>query len=363
MTTESTAIAARPKDGSDQTELALRKSGDVANLSTVAASANALSVIKETGDWFHRSGMFGCKTPAQGCVLALECYITGQRPSKIANENMIAFDRIVRKYEMLLADLVQAGGDYVWIDTGEDLETATIQITWRGRTNVYSYTMEKAARAGVVKKDSAWEKRPENMLRSKAVRQAMQMFAPEILKGAITPEDAEEIAMEPGAVAAAAPPKPTPAERKKRAAELQAMNGATASNGATGHVVDSVVIEQTVEASVATEATADPEVIDAESTPADSSATEEPPFETPTNGAATAPAKASDSQLRKLVDLMNPSKLNIPWPKYIAGLQKEFGIDKPNDMTPDQANSIIKRFEDALAKKRPGATTSNTTTA
>ncbi|MCC7422000.1 MAG: recombinase RecT [Planctomycetaceae bacterium] len=330
------------------TALAIRPEDSGGTLAKVAATPGFVESIEKMGAWFHESDMFGCKKPQQGKVLALACAISGENPFKIMAENMIVEGRLTRRYELMLSDLRRAGGDYDWIDDGEDGQKATIEIVWKGKTKRYSYTMEMAKRAQIVKPNSGWDKRPGNMLRSKAVRNGLQMFAPEVLGGALTPEDALEIADEEGRVSAAA--KPTATDRKKRQAELQQLNAAGAAS--ESKVVEGSVVEAAAEAAVEPEA-AQSDVIDVEPTPA---ATEEPPFEMPTEAEMTESAKASAEQLRKLVDLMNPSKLNIPWAKYLAGLKKDFSVDRPDDLTPDQANALITKFEAALAKKRAGAT-------
>lgn len=305
MTDEkTTAIAIRPEGGG----------GGGGTLATVAATPGAIEAIEKVGDWFHLSEMFGCKKPQQGRMLALACAITDRDPFELANQYMIVEGRLTRRYDMLLADLRSKGGDFDWIADGEDGTQATIEITWRGKTKRFSYTMEMAKRAGVVKNDSGWTKRPGNMLRSKAVRNGFQMICPEILGGVLTPEDAEDIAAEERVA------KPTTAapDRKKRQTELQQIDQPP--------VAESIAKQD--------------DVIDV-------------PFDT-----APAPKgieQVSAAQLRELKDLISPSNLNIPEATYESKIQEKFGC-LPGDMTPDQADKVLAAFRATLAKKRAAST-------
>ena len=316
------------------TAIAVRPQPATPSLAMIASTPGALEVVSTTGDWFFKSGMFGCKTPTQGNVLALEVYMTGQRPSEIMAENMIVEGRLTKRYEQMLVQLRQSGGDYEWIDDGSDLQKATIAITWKSKTKQYSYTMEMAKRAELVKAGSGWMKRPDNMLRSKAARNGLQMYAPEILNGAITPEDAEEIASEERGSS-----KPSPEAIAKRRQELESLNS------------EASVLTPAVSAppTVTTEA-----VIEAEVVPV-ANAAEPPPFEA--TAVVTAepapPARVTQEQLAELSGLLPQGGLTGPM--LVDRLKASLKVDHPAKLTSEQAAGLIANFEKAIAAKKAQA--------
>lgn len=315
------------------TAIAVRPQPATPSLAMIASTPGALEVVSTTGDWFFKSGMFGCKTPTQGNVLALEVYMTGQRPSQIMAENMIVEGRLTKRYEQMLVQLRQSGGDYEWVDDGSDLQKATIAITWKGKTKQYSFTMEMAKRAELVKAGSGWMKRPDNMLRSKAARNGLQMYAPEVLNGAITPEDAEEIAAEEKSRG-----KTPPEVAEKRRQELESLNAEA-----------SVLIPSVAEATVSSPVVAVDPVIEAEVVPVVTT-TEPPPFEATATAPATQPTGVTQEQLTKLSGLL--PQVGLTGPMLVDRLKSSLNIDHPAKLTFEQASGLIANFEKAIAAKK-----------
>ena len=322
-------------------------------MARMATTPEFITNIEKMGGWLHESGMFGCKHPAQGKVLALACAVTGQDPFKLMAENMIVEGKLTRKYDMMLVDLRRASGDYEWIEDGENGIQSTLAITWRGKTHRYTYTMDMAKRAGVIKPGSGWEKRPGNMLRSKAVRNGLQMYAPEVLGGTLTPEDAEEIASDVASQSTVS--GPTQAEREARAAELRRQAAVSGQihemrkNGTTNPDVapqqpasggDVINAEFTVAtATVATPAatTETPEMVDTSAEPGTDEPTPEPP------------ARISPDVITKITDLAK--KLGMTREQFAAGLQRNFGHQDVNAITTEQGERMLAKFQETYNAK------------
>lgn len=98
------------------------------------------------------------------------------------------------------------------IESNDDGNTCTVTITVPGRGKASAkFSMEDAKRANLVKKDSNWEKYPDDMRYSKAVIRAIRRIAPDVMCGLYTREEVEESPVQ-GQVATAATAAMTAAE-------------------------------------------------------------------------------------------------------------------------------------------------------
>lgn len=189
--------------------------------------ADPLEFVEKVGMVLAQSGACGCKTPAEGKLVALACLCERKSPFDIGRRYHLMDGKLSIKSDVMLADLRAASGSYKWIDDGKGDGSAVIELTYKGQIYVSSYGMEDAHRAGLVKEKSGWTKNPANMKRARAVSDGMRMIAPEISAGVYTPEENEDISNEAAPVSAAAPTKrATKAEAEARKAELQAQQTA-----------------------------------------------------------------------------------------------------------------------------------------
>lgn len=159
-----------------------------------------LQFAETMGKEFASMGLCGCKKGSEGRVLALACFIERLNPFDFADRYHLIDGKRSMQADYILAELRDQGGDYDWLDEG-DVTTddsgkmvgeAVIKTTWRGREKITKYTMEEAYRAGVVKPNSGWDKRPGAMLRSKASTKAARMHFPEVLRGRYAPEELDD---------------------------------------------------------------------------------------------------------------------------------------------------------------------------
>lgn len=150
------------------------------------------------GKIFHNSRMFGCATPEQGAVLALYCITTNQDPFSVKRSYHIATNgMLTMRADAMLAEFIKIGGKFNWVKDGSD-GIATLHVEINGASGDVSYSIIDAKRAKLVKQDSGWEKNPDAMLRARVTSKAIRMYAPQIVAGTYTPEEAaEDIQQEP----------------------------------------------------------------------------------------------------------------------------------------------------------------------
>jgi hypothetical protein len=77
-----------------------------------------------------------------------------------------------------------------------DEKHATFETLRKGpdnRLTRFTYTIEEATTAGLVKKDSGWEKNPKSMLIARAEAGLARLIYPELMAGLYTPEELEEV--------------------------------------------------------------------------------------------------------------------------------------------------------------------------
>lgn len=210
--TETTALVARPSEGLPISRV-------------VGNSVDAIKAIDQLGEWFAKSGMFGADRKEAGTIIALTCMTEGLTPVEFSRTYDIVFGKLRKKSMAAFAEFRRAGGRVKWLQTGEDGKRASAEFTFEGQTVTLSYSIEEAAKAGLTKKESGWDKNPANMLRARVISNALGMLCPEIYAGEyddapagpslnLSPEKPAAVTE----VATAAAPAPQPAAAPKREA-------------------------------------------------------------------------------------------------------------------------------------------------
>jgi len=192
--------------------MATRKTTAIAKTQNVGVSApmpvGSLGELVEVGRLFERSGMFGCREPGQGVVVALTCRMRGIDPIEFqATYNIIDGTPSMRA-DAMLARFGELGGSYKMIERTP--ARAEIHVTYREHDKErFSLTWEEAqAEPFTKKKDGGiktnW-KTPRarmQMLWARVVSDAIRVVAPEVNHGTYTPEEvadfdhAREVAVE-----------------------------------------------------------------------------------------------------------------------------------------------------------------------
>src|SRR5687768_3158382 len=141
-----------------------------------------LDAIDKMGQWFAASGMFGCTKAEQGKMLALISVTENMTPVQVKQKyHLMTNGQLQMKSHRILSDFRKLGGKHKWIKDGQDGIAARLQLVLDGNTVEYESTIENAHKQGFWKKDSAWDKRPGNMLRADCIRNGVPMLAPEII--------------------------------------------------------------------------------------------------------------------------------------------------------------------------------------
>jgi len=159
----------------------IRSEQSQTGLSSFLATDSMFKNAMEIGKALQQTGLV--KQPQAGAVMVLMAATTGENLFSVLKNYQLVSGQLNRKAMSLLAILKMKGHRYEWIDDGTDGEKATIVIHDKDgtKTKPYTYTMQDAANAGVLKDDSAWKKTPANMLRARACSNAIGMYYPEII--------------------------------------------------------------------------------------------------------------------------------------------------------------------------------------
>lgn len=161
-------------------------------LSLVSKVNNPEAFVVGLGKSFAESQMFGCKTQAQGVVLALHCMMTNKSPLEIMQRYHLVEGKLSMRADAMLASFQQAGGEFDWNQTGEN-GVAELKLTRGEKTVVSRYTMDDAKKANLIKAGGGWDKSPANMLRARAASNGVRMIYPECVLGTYTPEEIEDM--------------------------------------------------------------------------------------------------------------------------------------------------------------------------
>lgn len=164
------------------------------------------------------SGMYGAKNEPQGVIIAWHIVANGLDPFEPALKYHLVENKLTMKADAMLAKFHERGGEHCWLQDGTDGKCAEIKLTKNGQEIYYKFTIEQARTAGLVKPQSNWIIRPGNMLRARAVSDAITMIDPGAKNGCYTPEEIEDL---PGEQTAALP-TPQAAPETASAAETEA---------------------------------------------------------------------------------------------------------------------------------------------
>ena len=156
--------------------------------------ADPVCAAKQIGEWFAKSGMFGCKSVEQGQVLALACIAERKNPIQILREYHMIDGRLSMRADAMLAGFRQGGGKYKVLARTAD--KAAIEMSVDGNTEKFSLTWDEAkhepfvsGRDGKLKTNWATPRARMQMLWARVVSDAVRTMMPEVVAGAYTPEE------------------------------------------------------------------------------------------------------------------------------------------------------------------------------
>ena len=163
--------------------------------------------VEKMGTWIARSKMFGCDNEAQGCVIAMECILTGTTLIDYAKRHKIVANKPFMQYDSMLAALHERGGESEIIQSTS--EVAEVEFRYRGKTTRVSLTWadlqketvpykgrEEDVLAAMAKGEPLTLKPKyatpisrKTMLLARLISSTMRMVCPEICYGVYTPEE------------------------------------------------------------------------------------------------------------------------------------------------------------------------------
>lgn len=176
---------------------------------------NVGAFVDQLGQAIYRSAMFGCESPAQGNVLALECMARRQPPLALAERYNVIKGKLSMKADAMMAGFRALGGKTKVIKRDEN--EACIELRLDGEKERFRFTWEEAQKepfiylgkesdvlakleAGkppAIKPKYATPRSRMQMLWARVVSDAVRTMAPEVCAGTYTPEEhADELGID-----------------------------------------------------------------------------------------------------------------------------------------------------------------------
>lgn len=157
--------------------------------------ASQMAAIEQLGGFIASSGLCGCEKKEQGILIAFTCLAERITPIQFARKYDIVSGKLSQKSASMLAEFrTKYGGDYEWLEMGDDGKSAKLKLIYKRRETDILYTIEDAQRAGLVNgKNPNWKTRPGEMLRSRVITKGLRMVCPEIAAGVYSPDEIADI--------------------------------------------------------------------------------------------------------------------------------------------------------------------------
>lgn len=124
----------------------------VSNLSIFDRFTDAKQAVEFLGGVIHQCGMFGCKRPEQGMILALECLTRRTPPLLLAQTYHLIENTLTMRADAMVARFLDLGGGFEIVSRTPEL--AAVDITVRGKTTRFSFSWEQAKREPFIYKGS-----------------------------------------------------------------------------------------------------------------------------------------------------------------------------------------------------------------
>lgn len=154
---------------------------------------NQMSAIKVLGEAITKSGFAGCERVEQGVIVAFTCLAEKITPIEFARTYDIIHGKPTKKASVMLAEFrSKYGGDFEWVDDGEDGKKATLTLTYKGsQKKPVSFTLDEAKAKGLSAKPN-WKMHLPEMLRARCITKALRMHVPEIAAGIYDPHELDD---------------------------------------------------------------------------------------------------------------------------------------------------------------------------
>ena len=320
-------------------------------------AANVADFLVNVGRAIHSSGMFGCESPSQGYVLALECAVRKMPPLALAERYHLIKGKLSMKAEAMLADFDRDGGSHEIIERSP--QKAAIKLVRNRKSHVFELSWDDAAKepfvyegkeADVIAKLAAGDgkglkikpkyatpRSRAQMLWARVVSDGVRAMAPDVITGHYTPEEIADVVD-----VDVLPSEPVGEEDAPAAGEET-----TTQPDAEQAEIDRVKAEAAVGVAAAK---AETERLAASAPPEHQKPTPAASTPAPTKPAtAQSPAgKATAGQVGLVKALV--TELNVPREKLAAMLERAKAA-KVADLTEQQCAALIDAMEKEKAKR------------
>ncbi len=151
-----------------------------------------IQTLKEWGAFAQQSGIVPQGTSQHQAMAIIQTGVElGLAPMQSLRSMSFVKGRLVMSVQLQLALARQKGVKVVKIDEKDG--SCGVTIERHGEEVSCVYTMQDARKAGLVKQDGNWEKYPRQMLRWRALGDALRLLAPDLVMGLLSQEEAESI--------------------------------------------------------------------------------------------------------------------------------------------------------------------------
>jgi hypothetical protein len=145
---------------------------------------NQLDAVRQYGEIIANAKFFGCSNVAQGQALVLMAMGEGVPITEMRRKyHIVGGTELSMRADYMRAEFRRLGGEYWWIDQGDDGKQAVMRVKYKGNDLEVRYTIENAQQEGLIKSGSRWTKSPGDMLRARVSTKAIRMVCSEVLAG------------------------------------------------------------------------------------------------------------------------------------------------------------------------------------
>lgn len=151
-----------------------------------------IQTLKEWGAFAQQSGIVPQGTTQHQAMAIIQTGIElGLAPMQSLRSMSFVKGRLVMSVQLQLALARQRGVKVIKIDENDG--SCAVIIERQGESVTCAYTLQDARKAGLVKQDGNWDKYPKQMLRWRAIGDALRLLAPDLVMGLLSQEEAEGI--------------------------------------------------------------------------------------------------------------------------------------------------------------------------
>lgn len=194
---------------------------------TLYDKLDPLDAIDRMGEFFAKSGMFGCERVEQGKVLAAVCMAEKKSPIQVLRENHLIDGKLSQRADYMLASFRQRGGKHRVIERSPD--RAAVELELDGEKQAFVLTFADAClephpwsnKRGpdgktLLKTNWATPRARMQMLWARVISDGVRTMCPEVVAGIYTPEeiaDERDARPAPTINLQAPPPQSAPPEK------------------------------------------------------------------------------------------------------------------------------------------------------